>query len=146
MATSETDSVSADLAGFTDPEADEHERWARVEREALILCEPLARMIGHKKICSALDVSKGQLSRELSPHYENNLALRTALLIGRESQNEKLKRLIVCDGLGAQMPDWQRRRVSLEEELRAFKDACHEAGLAGEAIAADAARRSRSGR
>lgn len=145
MLVPQDESVSADLGGYSDPEADETEYWSRVEREALLLCEPLARMVGLKRICAALDVSKGQLSRELSPHYENNLALRTALYIGRASQNEKLARVIVCDGLGARMPEWQRRKVTAEEELRAYKAACRESGPAGEAIDAEAKRRARGG-
>lgn len=146
MASLEDNSVSDDLAGFTDPEADEVERWRHVEREVLILADPLARMIGHKRICADLDKSKGQLSRELSPAYDSGLGLLTGLCIGRASQSEKLARVIVCDGLGMRMPDWQRPKVSEGDELRALKEELREAGVAGLAIIESAKKRARSRR
>jgi hypothetical protein len=117
-----------------------------VEREALILCEPLARMIGHKDITHALQVSGGQLTRELSSAYENRLSLATGLYILRRSQNEKLARIIVCDGAGYRLPEPQKRKATPEERLRAIEEECHGSGQAGQAILAAAARRVRSGR
>jgi hypothetical protein len=146
VANQEEDRVSADLAGFTDPETDERERWARLDREALLLCDPLARMLGHKKMCSALDVSKGQLSRELSEHYETNLSLRTALYLGRETQNERLATIIVCDGLGMRLPEWQKKKVTDADWRRAFIEACGAAGVAGSAILDEATRRAKAAR
>lgn len=146
MATQDDHGVSADLAGFTDAEWYERERWARIEREYLSLAEPLSKMVGPKIICEAIDVSGGQLSRELSPHYDSRPSLIGALCIGRASQNERLASLIVCDGLGMRMPEWQKRKVTAEDELRAIKEECRASGAAGEAIMAGAARRARGGR
>lgn len=146
MASVDNNEVSADLAGFVDSEADERERWARLEREALALLDPLARMIGHKEICDGTDVSKGQLSRELSPNYETRLSLRTALFVGRRTRNERLAQIVVCDGLGMRMPEWQRRKASPEEELRALKDECRQNGVAGQAILEGASLRVKAGR
>jgi hypothetical protein len=146
MATFDDDTVSAGLAGFTDPEVDERERWSRLEREAVLLCEPLARLLGHKKICDVTDVSMGQLSRELSPHYDTNLSLKRAVFITRETQNERLAQIIVCDGLGARMPEWQKRKVSEGDELRALRAEVREMGATGQVVLDRAARRARSGR
>lgn len=146
MASADNDSVSADLAGFTDPEADEVHRWQRIEREVLTVADPLARMIGYKRICADLDMSKGQLSRELSPAYDSGLRLLTGLYILRASQNERLARVVVCDGAGLRMPEWQRRKASPEEELRALREEVRELGPAGQTILAGAARRVKAGR
>jgi hypothetical protein len=143
--TQDDHAVSADLVGFTDPEADEVAHWQRLEREAANLCDPLARMIGHKNITFPLGLSGGQLTRELSSAYDNRLSLSVALITGRRSQNERLARLIVCDGLGMRMPEWQRRKVTPEEDLRALREECRNAGIAGQAILDAAGRRARGG-
>jgi hypothetical protein len=136
-----------EMSSFTDPEADERARWERVEKEALTLCDPLARMIGHKIICGATDVSMGQLTRELSPNYENKLSLKTGLFVLRRSQNEKLARLLICDAADYRMPEPQKRRATPEEELRALKVEIRErAGDFGASLIEAAQRRARSGR
>jgi hypothetical protein len=112
VATAENIDVSVDLAGFTDPEWSERERWARIEREYLALAEPLSKMIGPKIICDAIDVSGGQLSRELSPSYGNRPSLIGALCIGRASQNERIAQLVVCDGLGLGLADTQPKKIT----------------------------------
>lgn len=141
----EEDDVSADLSSFVNMEEDERGVWKRVEDDALALCGPLAAMIGHKHITYGLDVSAGQLTRELSPSYENRLSLGVALYILRRSQNEKLARVIVCDGAGLRLPEWQKRKVTPEEENRAFRRACRESGAAGAAIYEIAQRFARGG-
>lgn len=148
MATHDEQEVSAelDLAGFSDPAAEETGRWDRLERDVLVLAEPLGRMLTHKHLCDRLDKSKGQLSRELSPHYESDLSLTTALCIGRETQNERMARIIVCDGLGLRMPEWQRPKITEADELRALKEELRESGAAGLAILEGAKRRARSRR
>lgn len=146
MPSRDDDSVSADLTGYADPEADERERWARIEREALLLCEPLARIVGHKRVCSATDVSMGQLSRELSPHYDTNLSLKRALFLARETQHERLAQIVTCDGLGLKWSEWQKRKITETDELRALRAECREMGAAGEVILQRATQRARSGR
>jgi hypothetical protein len=134
------------LSGFTDPDSDEVLQWQRVERETAALCEPLAQLIGHKHIAWALGVSGGQLTRELSPAYENRLSLSTGLYILRRSQNEKLARVLICDGAGYRLPEPQKKKATVEEELRALKAAVAELGSAAPGVLADAARRLRAGR
>lgn len=146
MPTQEDDSVSADLAGFVDPDMDEVAHWERFDRQAQILCEPLARMIGHKNITFALGKSGGQLTRELSSAYDNNLSLSTGLYILRASQNEKLARVLICDGAGYQLSEPQKRTLTPAEELRALKAECRAAGPAGSAILEAAYRRAKGGR
>lgn len=129
-------------------ETEERLHWQGVERSALAFCEPLSRMIdgGRKKLMGAVDVSEGQLSRELSPNYDNRLSLSVALYIGKSSQDERLARTIVCDGLGMQMPDWQKRRVAEKDEFAALRAECRDAGPVGELLLERAKRRARSSR
>lgn len=134
-----------ELSTFADEEVDERLRWRRVESEALAWCEPLARMIGHKEICSAIDVSGGQLTRELSPVYENRLSLLAALKIGRRTQHEKLARIIVCDGLGMRLPEWQKRNATDADELAALRTEVRELGQVGQLLIDRAKRRARGG-
>lgn len=135
-----------ELSGFTDPDSDEVLHWQRVEREALALCDPLSRMVGHKNICWATGVSGGQLTREISPVYDNRLSLAVALYVLRHSQNEKLARVLICDGAGYRLPDPQKRKATTEEELRALREVLREAGPVGMAALDAAARRVRSGK
>lgn len=146
MATQEDNTVSDNLRGLTVPDEDETIRWHGVENSFLVLAEPIAKLLGHKQICSDLDMSKGQLSRELSPNYDTGLRFLTGVYLINKSQNDRLASIAVCQGMGLQMPDWQKRKVTVEDELKAYKAACADAGLAGVAIAEDAKRRARSTR
>jgi hypothetical protein len=127
-------------------DTEEKLHWQAVEREALAFCDPLSRMVGRKDLIYRVGVSEGQLSRELSPEYDNRLSLSVALYILRHSQDVRLARIIFCDGAGYQLPDPQKRRVTPDEELRALKEECRAAGVAGQAILEGAAKRARSGR
>lgn len=120
--------------------------WQRVDREALAFCDPLSRMVGRKELIYRVGKSEGQLSRELSPDYDTNLSLLTALYVGRHSQDERLARVIVCDGLGMRMPEWQKRKVTPEDRLAALEAECRASGAAGAAILDSADRRARSGK
>lgn len=136
-----------DPADFSDPEGDEQAHWRKVEGDALRLCEPLSRMVTHKTVCNAIDVSGGQLSRELSVHHENRLSLATALYILRRTQHAQLARVIICDGAGYQLSDPQKRKVSEGEELRALKATLAEdGGEYGRLMIEKAKQRARSGR
>ena len=137
-----------DPAEFTDPEGDERAHWARVESDVLRLCAPLAHMITHKSICAAVDVSGGQLSRELSPHHDNRLSLAVGLYILRRTQHQQLARVVICDGASYRLPDPQRRRVTETEELRALRATLSEEmpGDVGASLIDKAKRRARSGR
>jgi hypothetical protein len=134
------------LSGFTDPAADEVARWERVEREALILCDPLARMIGHKNITHPLGMSAGQLSKELSASDDKRLSLAVGLCILNKSQNDKLARLLICDAAGYRLPEPQKRKATAEEELKALKEELRQAGSVGSAIIGLAQARLRAGR
>lgn len=134
------------LSGFSDPDSDEKLLWERVEREAVALCEPLSRLVRRKEIIYHLGVSEGQLSRELNPEYDNRLSLAVGLYILRHSQNDKLARVLICDGAGYRLPEPQKRKTTPEDEVRALRDECRESGAAGQAILDGAARRLRSGR
>lgn len=142
----DADAGNDTLSGFVDAEADEVAHWERIEREAQILCEPLARMIGHKHLTHPLRLSAGQLSKELSQHDDKRLSLAVGLCILNKSQNDKLARLFICDAAGYRLPEPQRRKVSAEDELRALKAELREAGISGQAILEAASRRARSGR
>jgi hypothetical protein len=127
-------------------DTEEKLHWQGVEREALAFCDPLSRMVGRKELIYRVGVSEGQLSRELSPEYDNRLSLSVALYILRHSQDERLARIIICDGAGYRLPEPQKRKVTPDEELRALKEECRQAGVAGQAILDGAAKRARGGR
>lgn len=146
VATPDNHAVSADLVGFDDPDAFDASRWEKFERDVLILAAPLAQLLEPKKICSAIDKSRGQLSRELSPNYDNGVSLLAAACITRASQNDKLARVIVCDGLGMTFPGWQRQRFTDGDELRALREECRELGQVGVAVLEGAKKRLRSRR
>lgn len=120
--------------------------WQRVEREALAFCDPLSRMVGRKDLIYRVGVSEGQLSKELSPDYDNRLSLTVALYILRHSQDQRLARILFCDGAGYQLPDPQKRKVTPEDELAALKAELREGGIAGQAFLDAAAKRARGGR
>lgn len=93
-------------------DTEEKLHWQRVEREALAFCDPLSRMLGRKDLIYCVGVSEGQLSKELSPDYDNRLSLSVALYILRHSQDARLARILFCDGAGYQLPEPQKRRVT----------------------------------
>jgi hypothetical protein len=130
--------------GLSDTE--EQLLWQRVEREALAFCDPLSRMVGRKDLIYHVGVSEGQLCRELSPEYDNRLSLTVALYILRHSQDQRLARILFCDGAGYQLSDPQKRKVTPEDRLRALEVECKESGAAGAAILEAADRRARAGR
>lgn len=135
-----------ELSGIEETDLEEKMRWERVEREAVTLCDPLSRILHRKDIIFRTGVSEGQLSRELSPDYDNRLSLVTALYILRHSQHERLAQLLICDGGGYRLPEPQKRKVSTEERLRALEAECRNAGPAGAALLDAADKRARSGR
>lgn len=140
------DEVSADqLSSFTDPDGDERAHWQRVDSEALRWCSQLALMIGHKQLVDPLDKSKGAISRELSPSYDTSLSLNLALCILRRTQHQELARIIFCDGAGARMPEWQKRKVTETDDLQALKTELREMGAVGMMVIDRARRRARAG-
>lgn len=124
-------------------DAEEKLLWQRVEREALAFCDPLSRMVGRKDLIYRVGVSEGQLSRELSPDYENRLSLTVGLYILRHSQDQRLARIVFCDGAGYQLPEPQKRKVTPEDRLAALEATCRESGPAGQAILETADKRAR---
>src|SRR3954470_5724544 len=146
MANAQNDEVSAGLAGFdAEPDWYPRERWASIDRQYLAIAEPLHKIVGPKLICDAIDVSRGQLSREFSASYGNRPSLIGALCLGAATQNERIAQLIVCDGLGMRMPEWQRRKITVEDELRALRAEVREKlGSVGEEIVQAGTKRARS--
>ena len=133
---------NTELSG-TDPDVDEKALWRRVEAETQALIEPLARMVNRKDMVFHLGVSEGQISRELSEAYDNRLSLSLGLYVLRHTQHDRFAQLLICDAAGYRLPEPQKRKVTEADELRAFKEACRDAGIAGQAIAEDAKRRAR---
>jgi hypothetical protein len=136
-------SQDVDVSAALDADTDEVLRWQAFEREALALCDPLARMVGHKNITYHLGVSGGQLTRELSAAYENRLSLAVGLYLLRHTQHERLAQLVICDGAGYRLPEPQKRKLSFEERYRALEEECRSAGAAGQALLDAANRRAR---